>query len=107
MEAMEVLHEIVAADRQARQAYERAQSRNRDFDSNLDILRRRLENQAMDRARREVEQARTKALADAKSAMDGLEEQYRRELAALEERFLARRDETAERMFRIVVGLDD
>ena len=107
MEPMEVLHEIVAADRQARKAYEKAQDQSLAFDSNLDILRRKLENQAMRRAKGEVEDARKQALVDARSAMDGLEEQYRSQLAALTERYQARREDTVERMFRLVVGLDD
>ena len=107
MEPMEVLHEIVAADKKAREAYDRALRRSQNLDGALNRLRGKLEAEAMDRAKRDVDEARTKALAEAQSAMDALEEQYRRELASLEERFQARREETVERMFRIVVGLDD
>lgn len=107
MDAMEALRKIVAADRQARQAYDEAQRQRQAFEGNLDILRRDLENQAMERAKDEVEAARKKALADAQSAMDGMEEQHQKALAALTERFQARRDDVAERMFRMVIGLND
>ena len=107
MEAMEALHEIVAADRRAREAFDEAQRRNQAFDGNLDILRRDAKNKALAQARREVKAARDKALADAQSAMEGLEEQYRRDLAALTERVQAARETATERMFRMVIGLDD
>lgn len=107
MEAMAALHQIVAADRKARAEYSRMENQHNTFDGKRDILRRQMEEQAMAVARREVAAARAKAHADARSAIVGIEEQYRKDLDALTKRYEAHKDETAERMFRIVVGLDD
>ena len=107
MEAMAALHEIVAADRKAREELERAQHQSQTFEGNRDILRREMEEQAMTRARRQVDAARAKAHAAARGAMAGLEEQYWSDLDALTKRYEAAKDATAERMFRMVIGLDD
>ncbi len=107
MEAMAALHQIVAADRKAREELARAQHQSQTFDSKRDILCREMEEQAMAVARREVAAARSKAHTDAKNAIAGLKEQYERDLAALTGRYEAHKDETAERMFRMVIGLDD
>lgn len=105
MEAMEVLHRIVAADRQAREVYDRARQESRDFDVNLDRLRRELADKAMDRAKADVDRARQEAVTQAQQEIDALDEQYRRQLEALTARFQARRDETVETMFQMTVGI--
>lgn len=107
MEAMAALHQIVAADRKAREELARVQHQTQTFEGNRDILRREMEEQAMKRARREVASARSKAHADARGAMAGMEEQYRQDLDALTKRYEASKDATVERMFRMVIGLDD
>ncbi len=106
MEPMEVLCQIVAADRQAREAFRLAQGQDRDLDGQINRLRREMSCQALDKAKKDVAAAKDAAVAEARSAMDELEDQYARELAALTERYESRREETAERMFRMTVGLE-
>lgn len=106
MEPMEVLHEIVAADRKARLQLDRAQKENTAFDGNLDKLRRDLADQAMAQAERDVSRAREEAIAQAGQQIEKLQEQYARQLEALTARFQARREETVETMFQMTVGLE-
>ena len=106
MDAMEVLHEIVAADRQARQALEQAQRQSMEFDGNLERMRQELKVQAMDRARADVERARKEAVAQAQSEIDALETRHRRQMKELSVRFEVEREKTVEKMFRLTVGLE-
>ena len=106
MDAMAVLHEIVAADRKAREAADQARRQSVEFDGNLERLRQELAVQALDRAKADVEQARKQAVAQAQSEIDALEAQHRRQMKELSVRFEVNRDKTVEKMFRMTVGLE-
>ena len=105
MEPMEVLHQIVAADRQARLKIDRAQGENRAFDGNFDKLRRDLADQAMAQAEKDVVRAREEAIAQAGQQIEQLQAQFAVQLEELTARFQARREQTVEKMFRMTVGL--
>lgn len=107
MEAMEILHRIVAADRAARERCEAAQQERDSFEERLEALRREAGDSAMELARREVEAAQSALAEKAAAETAALEEACRRDTEALRARFAAGKDAGVERMFRMVVGKDD
>lgn len=107
MEEMQVLHEIIAAEREAREAVEKARRERADFDRSLAGLRRDMEARAEEKAREDIERARASVLKESEAALAQMQRQYEAEQAALESKFTAGRDVWAEQIFRMVVGLDD
>lgn len=107
MEQLQILHEIIAAERSAREDVQKARREKADFDRNLESLRRQLEAEAVTRAKADVEEARRAELSRVQSELEQLGAAHERELAALDSRFETGRDEWAEKIFRMVVGLDD
>lgn len=107
MEQLQILHEIIAAERSARDQVTAARREMADFDRNLESLRRQLEAEAVARAKEDVEAARAEELSRVQSELEQLRAAHEKELQTLEGRFLAGRDEWAEKIFRMVVGLDD
>lgn len=107
MEQLQILHEILAGECSAREEVLRARREKADFDRNLESLRRQLEAEAVARAKEDVEAARRVELSRVQSELEQLRADHERELAALDGRFAAGRDEWAEKIFRMVVSLDD
>lgn len=107
MEQLQILHEIIAAERSARDRVTEARREMADFERNLESLRRQLETEAVTRAKEDVEAARATELARVQSEMEQLRIAHESDLQRLDARFQAGRDEWAERIFRMVVGLDD
>ena len=107
MEQLQILHEIIAAEQSARATVTAARREKADFDRNLESLRRQLEAEAVARAKEDVETARAEELSRVQSELEQLRAAHAEDLRALEGRFQAGRDEWAEKIFRMVVGLDD
>lgn len=107
MEQLQILHEIIAAERAARDEVTAARREKADFDRNLESLRHQLEAEAIARAKEDVEAARAEELSRVQTELEQLRVAHETELAALNSRFQAGRDEWAEKIFRMVVGLDD
>ena len=107
MEQLQILHEIIAAERSAREEVMAARREKADFDRNLESLRRQLEDEAVARAKEDVEAARTEELSRVQWELEQLSAAHEEALRALDGRFRAGRDEWAEKIFRMVVGLDD
>ena len=107
MEQMQILHEIIAAERAARDEVTEARREKADFDRNLESLRHQLETEAVARAKEDVEAARAEELSRVQTELEQLRAAHEEALAALDSRFRAGRDEWAEKIFRMVVGLDD
>lgn len=107
MEQLQILHEIIAAERSARDEVTAARREKADFDRNLESLRHRLEAEAIARAKEDVEAARAEELSRVQTELEQLRAAHETELSSLDSRFQAGRDEWAEKIFRIVVGLDD
>lgn len=107
MEQLQILHEIIAAERAARDDVAAARREKADFYRNMESLRHRLETEAIARAKEDVEAARSEELSRVQTELEQLRATHETELSALESRFQAGRDEWAEKIFRIVVGLND
>lgn len=107
MEPMETLHEIVAADKAARMRCAAVRQENDGFDAKLENLRRELTETEMARAERDVAQARERSVAAAGETLAALDRQCEQALSDMEGRFTAEKDRWAERIFRMVVGLDE
>ncbi len=107
METMEMLHEIAAADRAARERYEAARRERDGFDGRLGELALKAQEEAMRRARQDVEAERQRAHAASEEALGALDREFEAEQAALKERFAAHKDAGVEEMLRMVVGQDD
>ncbi len=107
MDQLEILHEIIAAERTAREEVRQVRREQVDFDRNLESLRRRLEAEAVERAGEDVELSRAEELSRVQAELEQLRAAQEKELADLEARFTAGKDQWAEKIFRMVVGLDD
>jgi len=107
MEQLQILHEIIAAERSAREEVTAARREKADFDRNLELLRRQMESEAVARAKEDVEKARTEELSRVQTELEQLRTEHEKQLSALDDRFREGRDLWAEKIFRMVVGLDD
>lgn len=107
MDQLEILHEIIAAERTAREEVRQVRREQVDFDRNLESLRRRLEAEAVERAGEDVELSRAEELSRVQAELEQLRAAQEKELADLEARFTAGKDQWAEKIFRMVVGQDD
>ena len=107
MDEKTILHQILEADRKGREACEKARRDRADYDRRRPELCRETEAVAAAAARREVEQARSEALARSETELTKLREDYETRLAALQARYEAGVEGWTERLFRTVVGLDD
>ncbi len=107
MEAMEVLHQIVAADREARQRLADARQESESFDRRLETLERELAESAMERAEKDVAAARDASRAASEAALSALDQERATAVEFMKRRFAERKDEGVEKLFRAVIGLDD
>lgn len=107
MDDMQVLHEILAAERAARETVEKARRERVDLQRSLETICRDMEREASAAAQEEIERARRDVLKEAEAALEELDRRYESELSALEERAAAGQELWAEKLFRMVVGLDD
>ncbi len=107
MEAINVLQEILKADRAGRDALAQARREKEDFLRDREVLRRQAEERASARAEADVKEGRARELSAAESALKALEEKQEYRLKSLRGSCEAGKEEWAETLFRMVVGLDD
>lgn len=104
---MEALHEIVAADKAARERTENAEWEKDSFDERLRELGRTISEGAMERAQKEIDAARAQSESALARTLEELDRQCGEAMEDMKARFAAKKDEGVEAMFRMVVGLDD
>lgn len=107
MNDMEALHEIVAADKAARERTKNAAWEKDSFDERLRELGRAISEGAMERAQKEVDAARRQSESALARTLEELDRQCGEAMESMKARFAAKKDEGVETMFRLVVGLDD
>lgn len=107
MEQLQILHEILAAERSAREDVASARREKVEIDREQECLRQRLKEDAEARAREAIEAARGEELSRVKAELEQLRVAHEEELDSLERRFRDGRDLWTEKIFRMVVGLDD
>ena len=107
MEQLNVLHEILAADQAAQERVRGARQAQIALDGEVERLRAELDGEAADRARQTVEKSREEELSRVQQELEQLRLDHEGDLAALEARYLAGREEWTEKLFRMVVCLDD
>lgn len=107
MDAMEALHEIVAADKAARERTENAEWEKDSFDERLRELGRTISEGAMERAQKQIDAARAQSESALARTLEELDRQCGEAMEDMKARFAAKKDEGVEAMFRMVVGLDD
>lgn len=107
MEAVHVLQEILAADRDARNTLAQAGRDKEAFFRDRDNLRRQAEERAAALAEAEVREARAEKLAAAESDRVALDKKQEYRLESLRAYCETKKEEWAETLFRTVVGLDD
>ena len=106
MESMELLHEILAAEKKARTSCEQARRESGAVAENAEALRRRAEDEAMEKARHQLEAAEKEALSSVEDALREEDRRHRETMDKMAAQFAANRDACAERMFRMAVGLE-
>ena len=107
MDATAVLQKILQADREGRLACEAAHRDKENVLRDRDTLRRQVEERVMTRADEEVKAARERAGNGAEMTLHALEEKQEYRLRELRSRCEAGKEQWAESLFRMVVGLDD
>ena len=107
MNAMEALHEIIAADKAARERTEQAAREKDSFDERLKALGEEIGAGAMDRARQEIEAARGRSESAMSRTLEALDRECAAAMDTMKAKYTAKKDEGVEAMFRMVVGLDD
>lgn len=107
MEQLQILHEILAAERSAREDVASARREKAEIDRDQECLRQRLKEDAEARAREAIEEARGEELSRVQAELEQLRVAHEEKLASLERRFRDGRDVWTEKIFRMVVGLDD
>lgn len=107
MTDMEILHEIVAADKAARQRVEAARQEKETFDERLEELSRELKEGLMEKTRRDVEAARQQAESSAAEKLAALDEECGEAMERMRRQFAQRKAAGVDQVFRMVVGLDD
>lgn len=107
MEKAAILQKILQADREGRLACEEAIREKENFIRDRDDLRRRAEESAMSQAGEDIKAARDRAMGAAEMALHALEEKQEYRLRELQSRCEAEKEQWAESLFRMVVGLDD
>lgn len=107
MEQLQILHEILAAERSAREDVASARREKAEIDRDQECLCQRLKEDAEARAREAIEEARGEELSRVQAELEQLRVAHEEKLASLERRFRDGRDVWTEKIFRMVVGLDD
>lgn len=107
MDAMEALHEIVAADKAARERAENAAWEKDSFDERLQQLGHEISESAMERVQKEINAARRQSETALARTLEELDRECREAMEGMKARFAAKKDEGVEAMFRMVVGADD
>lgn len=106
-EPMDVLRQIVAADKAARRRVEKAGRDKENFDARLEKMSRSMQSRLEAENRRELDQIRAASEKETAEQLAQREQEQEREMARLQKIFAERRAEGVEKMFRMVVGLDD
>lgn len=104
---MEALHEIVAADKAARERTENAEWEKDSFDERLRELGHKISEGAMERAQKQIDAARAQSESALARTLGELDRQCGEAMESMKAQYAAKKDEGVETMFRMVVGLDD
>ena len=107
MEPLEVLHEIVEADKAARKRVADALQERESFTNRLEDLRREITETEMSHAREAIDAARLRAEESIETERAAILQECDENVRALKQRFEEKKDEGVEKLFRLVVGLDD
>lgn len=107
MSPMEMLHEIVAADKAARARTDSAVREKESFDERLSGLKKEVGDGERRRVQKDIDAARAQSDAERDRRLEELDRQSEERMAHMRSRFDAEKQDCVEAMFRMVVGLDD
>jgi len=107
MTSREFLHEIVAAEMKARGIYGEAIKRQEGYEEYINGTKTRLHDELFERAQKRLEQYEAEETARADAEIARLDEKLERDLSAISTNFEGNRQSLADRMFDMVVGLDE
>lgn len=107
MSPMEMLHEIVAADKAARARTDSAVREKESFDERLSGLGKEVGEGERNRVQKEIDAARARSDVERERRLGELDRQSDERMENMRSRFEAEKNDRVEAMFRMVVGLDD